>query len=180
MPQLPLSPYAVSKLAAENYCSIYNHVYGLRTTSLRYFNVYGPRQDPNSEYAAVIPKFITNMIQDVPLTIYGDGEQSRDFTFVDDVVQANMKAALSSKSDGFVVNVGTGSRITLNELVNFINKKLGINKEPLHTDPREGDIRHSLADISLATTVLGYQPNYTIDKGLEKTIKFFEYSLEKH
>jgi nucleoside-diphosphate-sugar epimerase len=170
---LPLSPYAVNKLASEYYCKVYNDVYNLPTTSLRYFNVYGPKQDPNSQYSAVIPKFITSILTDKSPEIYGDGLQSRDFTFVADAVQANMKAAISDKSNGEVINIAFGERTTLNDLVSIICDITGKNIAPIHIKPREGDILHSLADISSARKLISYDPDYDLRKGLKETIKFF-------
>jgi nucleoside-diphosphate-sugar epimerase len=169
----PLSPYAVAKLTGEYYCAVYNSVYGLPTTALRYFNVYGPRQDPASQYAAVVPKFITAAAQGKALVIYGDGEQSRDFTFVADAVQANLKAALSSEADGAVVNVAVGERTTINELAAMVIRLVGAEVEPEHLEPRVGDIRHSLADISRARKLMGYEPQYNLERGLRKTVRFF-------
>ena len=170
---MPLSPYAVTKLASEHYCAVYTSVYGLPTTSLRYFNVYGPRQDPTSQYAAVVPNFITAAARGQAPTIYGDGEQSRDFTFVADAVQANLKAAVSPKADGRVVNVATGERVTVNELTEKIIALVGADVEPVHVDERAGDIRHSLADISLARELMGYEPRFTLDEGLAEAVEFF-------
>ena len=170
----PMSPYAVTKIACEQYCSVYNSIYNLPTTSLRYFNIYGPRQDPSSQYASVIPNFITAAYCDKSPTIYGDGEQSRDFTFVADAVQANLKAALSAKADGQVVNVATGHRTTVNELAQEIIKQVGSDVKPLHVAPRVGEIMHSLADISRAQKLMDYEPQYTLEKGLEETVEYFK------
>ncbi|MCD6455484.1 MAG: SDR family oxidoreductase [Methanophagales archaeon] len=168
----PLSPYAVTKLLGEYYCNVFNDIYGLKTVSLRYFNVYGPRQDPYSDYAAVIPKFINRVSENKPPVIYGDGEQTRDFTFVKDVVKANVLAA---KSDaGGVYNIANGNRISINELANMIMKLMGNNLTPMHEDPREGDVKHSLADISRAKKNLGYEPMYNLEEGLRETIKWFD------
>ena len=170
----PISPYAVSKLAGEYYCKVFYKAYELETVCLRYFNVYGPRQDPNSQYAAVIPKFITSMLKDKPPIIYGDGEQSRDFTFVKDVVNANILAMKAPNAAGKVINIAAGKRTTLNELVSVLNDILGKNIEPEYTDPREGDIKHSFADISLAKEIIGYEPEYTLEEGLKQTVKWYE------
>ena len=169
----PLSPYAVTKLASEFYCSVYTSVYGLATTSLRYFNVYGPRQDPASQYAAVVPNFITAAARGEAPVIYGDGEQSRDFTYVADAVQANMKAAVSPAADGQVVNVATGVRVTVNELAERIIALVGAKVKPRYVEERAGDIRHSLADISQARELMGYEPRFTLDQGLEEAVRFF-------
>jgi len=167
----PLSPYAVSKLAAEYYCTVFNGVYGLPTACLRYFNVYGPRQDPNSPYAAVIPIFLRLLENCQPPVIYGDGEQPRDFTFVKDVAEANVRVAESSATGVF--NLGNQRRITLNELTAKIMEITGhTDIKPVYKDPRPGDIKHSLADISRAKT-FGYDPQYDIDEGLKETCAYF-------
>ena len=169
----PLSPYAVSKLTGEYYCKVVTEIYGLKTTSLRYFNVYGPRQDPSSEYAAVIPKFITKALDRESPIIYGDGEQTRDFTFVKDVVSANILAAKSSETGIF--NIGGGKRVSINELAETIIKASGTGTDPglTHVEPRDGDVKHSLADISRAESIIGYKPSYTLDDGLKETIGWF-------
>ena len=168
----PLSPYAVTKLVGEYYCKVFNEVYGLKTVSLRYFNVYGPRQDPFSDYAAVIPKFITMILENKSPIIYGDGEQTRDFTYVLDVVRANMLAMESNVTGVF--NIASGERISINELANKITEIIGMNLNPIHEKPRAGDIKHSLADVSLAREKLEYEPKYSIDEGLEEVIKWFQ------
>ncbi len=169
---MPLSPYAVTKLAGEIYCKVFYEIYGLPTISLRYFNVYGPRQDPASQYAAVIPKFIYQIMNNTSLSIYGDGEQSRDFTFVYDVVQANIKAATSNAA-GEIINIAKGERTTINTLAEIIMEISGKNLEPLHIEPMRGDIRYSLADISKAMKLIGYNPKYSLKSGLEETINYF-------
>jgi len=169
----PLSPYAVTKICCEEYLRLFHELYGLRTTSLRYFNVYGPKQDPNSQYAAVIPRFIKAVMRNEPPTIYGDGKQSRDFTFIKDVLQANLKAAVSEKCDGEVCNIATGKRITVENLAFKIIKAFGKNLKPVYAPPRPGDIKHSLADISKAKKLMGYKPEYNIDRGLKETITYF-------
>lgn len=168
----PLSPYAVSKLTGEYYCQVFNDVYNLSTVSLRYFNVYGPRQDPLSEYAAVIPKFIGRVLNDKPPIVYGDGEQTRDFTFIEDVVNVNILAA-ESKIAG-VFNIAGGKRISLNELAKLVLKIIGKDLDPIYDDPRPGDIKHSLADISKAKKELRYEPIFSLKKGLHETIKWFQ------
>jgi len=173
----PLSPYAVSKLAGEYYCQVFTSMYGLLTVSLRYFNVYGPRQDPSSEYAAVVPKFISRVLNGKPPVIYGDGEQIRDFIFVDDVVHANILAA-ESKATG-IFNIAGGKRISINDLAKSIMKICDKHFDPIHDDPRPGDIKHSLADISRATDTFGYIPKVDIKDGLEKTIKWFQTQNQK-
>jgi UDP-glucose 4-epimerase len=166
----PQSPYAVTKLAGEYYCRAFQQVYGLSTVCLRYFNVYGPRQDPGSQYAAVIPKFIKRVSEDVPPIIFGDGKQTRDFTFIRDAVAANILFAESNASGVF--NVGKGSNISINELARLVINIVGKNLEPIHQEPRPGDIRHSLADIAKAKAC-GYNPKHTIEQGLKETISGF-------
>lgn len=173
----PKSPYAVSKLVGEYYCKVFSEVYGLKTVCLRYFNVYGPKQDPYSEYAAVIPRFITIALNDQPPVIFGDGNQTRDFTFVKDVVKANV-LAMEKNVEG-VFNIACGNRISIKELANKILETIGLKLNPVYDKPRPGDIRHSLADISLAEERLGYVPEYDMKKGLEMTIKWFSESLKR-
>jgi UDP-glucose 4-epimerase len=168
---LPFSPYAVAKLAAEGYCRSFSEVYGLETVSLRYFNVFGPRQDPLSQYAAVIPKFITAFLEGRSPTVFGDGEQSRDFTYVDNVVEANLLAASSPNGVGETFNVACGERISLNQLVSDLREQLEVEIEPERAPPRPGDVRHSLADISRAAEVIGYSPAVGFREGLELTIE---------
>ncbi len=170
----PLSPYAVNKLTAEMYCSVFTRVYGLETIALRYFNIFGPRQDPNSYYSAVIPKFIKALLQDKAPTIFGDGEQSRDFTYIENVINANLLACKApAEAAGNVVNIACGERITLNELAEELNKLLGKTISPKHGDPRPGDIKHSLADVGLANKLIGYTPAVKIPEGLKKTVEWF-------
>jgi len=173
----PLSPYAVSKLAAEHYCSCWAHVYGLQTVSLRYFNVFGPRQDPKGAYAAVIPAFVSRMLKGERPVIYGDGEQSRDFCFVDNVVHANLLAASAPELHGEVVNVACGERTTLNQIAADINALLGTNVQPEYQPPRAGDVRHSLADISVTKQVLGYEPKVMFSDGLRRSIEWYKANL---
>lgn len=169
----PLSPYAVSKLAGEKYCRVFSKIYGLETVALRYFNVFGPRQDPTSQYSAVIPKFITAMNNEKQPFIYGDGLQSRDFTFIDNVVDANLKAALSDCEPGLAMNCACGEQTVLKSVIDLINDKLGKNIKPISLDPRPGDIKHSLADISLIKEKINYKPLVDFKTGLSKTIDFF-------
>lgn len=169
----PLSPYAVSKLAGEKYCSVFSKIYGLETIALRYFNVFGPNQDPTSQYSAVIPKFITSMMNDERPVIYGDGEQSRDFTFVSNVVNANILAAFAKCDTGIAMNCAYSGRITLNELVQSINKILKKNIEPVYEKQRPGDIKHSFADINLAKEKIGFNTTIDFETGLNNTIEFF-------
>jgi UDP-glucose 4-epimerase len=168
----PKSPYAISKLAGEYYCRVFSEVYGLKTACLRYFNVYGPRQNPESQYAAVIPRFITRVLANTPPVIYGDGNQTRDFTFVKDVVKANI-LAMQSPAEG-VFNIACGQRVSLNELAGKIMQIIGIRLDAIYEEPRQGDVRDSLADISSAGDKLGYKPEYDLDSGLKETIKWFK------
>jgi UDP-glucose 4-epimerase len=177
MPACPLSPYAAAKLAGENYCSAFFQCYGLETISLRYFNVFGPYQDPTSQYAAAIPAFVTAILRDERPTIFGDGEQSRDFTYVDNVVQANLLAASAKKTDGCVINIACGYSVTVNQIIDMINKIVGRNIRPVHTAPRPGDVRHSLADISLAKKKIGYKTIVPFEPGLEKAIDWYRDNL---
>ena len=164
----PQSLYAVTKLVGEYYCEIFQEIYHLPTICLRYFNVYGPRQNPNSQYAAVIPTFIARVCKDKPPIIYGDGNQTRDFTFVQDTIQANIIAAESNATGIF--NVGTGSNTTINELAQAIMRVLGRDLQSVYQEPRAGDIKNSLADLSKARTI-GYEPRYDLEGGLRETIR---------
>jgi UDP-glucose 4-epimerase len=166
----PQSPYAEQKLEGESHCSNSNEI---RTTSLRYFNVFGPYQDPKSEYSAVIPKFIDSAIKDKDLIIYGDGKSTRDFVFVEDVIQANLISAISNNSDGEVINIATGQTISIGELAEMIIEITGSKSKILHEKPRKGDILHSAADITKAKKILGYQPQTTLRDGLSITIDYF-------
>jgi len=177
MSPAPLSPYAVGKLVGEYYCSVFYEVYGLETISLRYFNVFGPYQDPTSQYAAAIPAFVTAILKDEPPTIYGDGEQSRDFTYVDNVIEANLIAARAKKTAGEVLNIACGQAITVNEIIDMINDLLGKNIKPIYTDPRPGDVRHSLANIPLAKKLLGFKPKVPFKQGLELAINWYRENL---
>lgn len=168
----PLSPYAVSKLVGEYYCQVFTEVYGLSTVSLRYFNVYGPWQNPLSEYAAVVPKFINRALNDESPIVFGDGTQTRDFTFVGDTVNANILAMKSNL--GGVFNIAGGKRISINELAQLVMKIIGRDLDVVYDDPRLGDIRDSLADISKAKEELGYEPRFDLTKGLEETLQWFQ------
>lgn len=171
----PKSPYAIGKLVGEYYCRVFHDVYGLETVSLRYFNVYGPRQNPKSQYAAVIPKFIKTMMKNKAPTVYDDGKQSRDFTYVDDIVRANILAIKTSKkASGEIFNIANGEKTTVNQLVMSLNRILGKKVKPNYTKPRSGDVKHSLASISKATKILKFRPQYTLEKGLRETIKHFK------
>jgi nucleoside-diphosphate-sugar epimerase len=173
MPFNPLSPYAVHKMVNEYYAKLFYKLYGLETVGLRYFNVFGPRQNPNSKYAAVIPLFIQKIKNNEAVTIHGDGSTTRDFTYVENVVQANIKAATADAKDvaGDVFNIACGEAISLNQLVEKINSKLNKKTKPIHTDKRAGDIDHSLADITKAKSKLGFLPEFDFDTGLRKTIE---------
>ncbi len=170
MPINPMSPYAITKATGEMYCGVFQDLYGLPTVSLRYFNVFGPRQDPNSQYAAVIPKFITAILNDESPVIYGDGEQSRDFTFVKNVVDANILSCESKKTGIF--NIACGRRITINQLADYINEILGKEIKSIHAEPRPGDIKHSLADISKAKE-FGYNPIDDFKNELKTVAEWF-------
>lgn len=172
MNPMPLSPYAVAKLAAEYYCTVFSGVYGLPTACLRYFNVFGPRQDPLGDYAAVIPKFISRLLHGESPVVYGDGLQTRDFTFVKDVVQANIKAAESTAMGVF--NIACGSRIRLTELADMLIRLSGASVQVKYEDDRPGDIKHSLADISKAQKSMGYKPEYSLKDGLKETFVWFQ------
>ncbi len=170
----PVSPYAVSKMAGELYCSIFNNLYGLETVSLRYFNVFGVRQDPESQYAAVIPAFISRALANEPPLVHGDGLQSRDFTYVENITIANIKAAKSKGVAGKVFNIACGKRYTLLEILDKIGLFLGKKITPKFLPPRGGDVRHTLADITLSKKFLGFEPAIDFDEGLKKTIRWFE------
>lgn len=169
----PLSPYALSKLTGEFYSMLFCKLYGLSTVSLRYFNVFGPGQDPTSQYAAVIPKFIVSLIAGKAPIIYGDGEQSRDFTYIEDCVEANLLSCKAEDVSGRFFNIACGRRTTLNELLMKIRNIGSIPGEPEYAEARAGDVKHSLADITRAQEALKYSPKYTMDEGLEKTVEWF-------
>jgi UDP-glucose 4-epimerase len=173
LPPQPLSPYAVHKLAAETYCSVWHTIYGLETVALRYFNVFGPSQDPRSDYAAVIPRFITAALAGTSPTIYGDGEQSRDFIYAGDVVEANLRAAIAPTAAGKAMNVGTGTSVTLNQLIGELELILERRIEPVYVEPRAGDVRESRADISLLRATLGWAPVTSLHDGLRHTVRAF-------
>ncbi|WP_164102801.1 SDR family oxidoreductase [Candidatus Laterigemmans baculatus] len=172
-PPAPLSPYAAAKLSAEQYCGAFYRGFGLETAVLRYFNVFGPRQDPQSEYSAVIPRFVSMILSGQRPVIYGDGGQSRDFVYVADVVQANLLAATVPAAAGGTFNVARGGSTTLLELLNDLREILGESIEPIHEPAREGDVRDSLADISQARTVLGYDPQVTVEAGLRQSVDYY-------
>src|SRR6266850_4717836 len=167
----PLSPYAVAKLVGEYYCQAFTRVYGLETVALRYFNVFGPRQDPSSQYSGVISRFIDSLIGGRQPVIFGDGEQSRDFTYIENVVQANLRAAETQKGVGQVINIGNGERTTLNELLRELKELTGKpDAVAEYREPRAGDVKHSLADITRARDLLGFQPQVDLQTGLRHTI----------
>ena len=172
----PISPYAVAKLAGEQYMRAFSRVYGLETVTLRYFNVFGPFQDPSSQYSGVLAIFCRKMLAGEQPTIYGDGEQSRDFTYIDNVVEANLLAAAApaEKVSGRVMNAATGSRTTLNRVFELLCDMTGYRGEPAFAEPRAGDIRDSLADISLARELLGYRPQVDFQKGLQRTVEWYK------
>ena len=173
----PLSPYAVAKLVGEYYCKVFTRVYGLETVALRYFNVFGPRQDPGSQYSGVVSRFVSALFGGEKPVIYGDGEQSRDFTYIDNVVAANLNAGTSTGANGKVINVANGQRVTLNELLEVLKDLTGkqdVTAEYL--DPRVGDVKHSLADISLARELLNYESKVDLREGLRRTIDWWKTS----
>ena len=174
MPTCPLSPYAVGKLVGEYYGSVFAQVFGLDTIALRYFNVFGPYQDPASTYAAAIPAFVTKILNGQPPTVYGDGEQSRDFTFIDNVVEANLKAArCPHKTGGAVVNIACGEALTVNQIIAMINEILGKDIKPKYEPPRAGDVKHSLADITAARNLIGYEPVVSFRDGLTQAVAWY-------
>jgi UDP-glucose 4-epimerase len=174
MPTRPLSPYAVGKLMGEHYLRIFAALYGMETLTLRYFNVFGPRQNASSPYSGVISLFITNLLQGRGVSIYGDGNQSRDFTYVANVVDGNLRALTAKGLSGQSVNVATGNRVTLNSLVKKVARRVGVEAKITYKKPRRGDIRHSLADVSAAHELLGYQPVVGFEKGLDETVAWYE------
>ena len=177
MPPMPLSPYAVGKLAGEYYCSVFYKVFGLETISLRYFNVFGPHQDPTSQYAAAIPAFVTAILKDKPPTVFGDGQQTRDFTYVDNVVEANLLAARAKQTKGEVLNIACGKAVTVNETIEVINELLGKNIKPIYDPPRPGDVKHSLADITAAQNLIGFKPKVPFKQGLQLAIHWYRDNL---
>ncbi len=168
----PISPYAVAKLAAERFCTSFSRVYSMEVVSLRYFNVFGPRQDPLSQYAAVVPRFIRAVAAGQPVTVYGDGEQSRDFTYVDNVVAANLLAAGAASVHGEIVNVATGSSVTVNELADTIGRLLDLSVEKAYEPERKADVRASWADLASARRLLGYETQVDLEEGLRRTMDF--------
>ncbi|MFA5792093.1 MAG: SDR family oxidoreductase [Candidatus Paceibacterota bacterium] len=171
----PLSPYAVSKLAGENYCKVFSNTYGIQTVCLRYFNVFGPRQDPNSQYSAVIPKFINILMNNKQPTIFGDGLQSRDFTFVKNIVKANLLAIENASEKNLIMNCACNRQVSLNDLVKELNQILNKNIEHVYEKERIGDVKHSFADISLAREKISYEPEVYFSEGLRRTINEFHF-----
>jgi UDP-glucose 4-epimerase len=176
----PVSPYAAAKAAGELYCQAFTATYGLETVTVRYFNVFGPRQDPHSEYSAVIPKFVTRMLSGERPIVFGDGRQSRDFTFVANVVEGNLLAAEAPDAAGLTINVACGEQLNLLDLIAVINRVLGTNLAPIMEPPRAGDVRDSLADISLARRVLGYEPLVDFEAGLRRSIEYYRTLVKKN
>jgi UDP-glucose 4-epimerase len=175
MPANPLSPYALQKFVGERYSQMYHELFGMETVSLRYFNVFGPHQDPHSEYSAVVPRFINKLLNHDRITIFGDGEQSRDFTYIENVVEANLLALSAKGAAGAVCNIACGMRVTLNQLIKHLEQILGFKAEVEYLPARPGDVRDSLADINLAKSTLGYSPHVLIEEGLTKTIDWFRH-----
>jgi nucleoside-diphosphate-sugar epimerase len=174
----PLSPYAVTKLTGEYYCKVFSGLYSFPTVALRYFNIFGPRQDPQSQYAAVVPQFVTRLLNDQSPVVYGDGEQSRDFTFVDNCVQANILAATNDQLVGEQYNVACGGQFTLNQLIDKLRKIIGVSTKAEYTPAREGDIKHSFAAVDKLAAA-GYAPQVSFDDGLKLTVDFYR-QQQKH
>jgi nucleoside-diphosphate-sugar epimerase len=174
MPPNPLSPYALQKYIGEQYCKLFYQLYGLETISLRYFNIFGPKQDPNSIYSAVIPRFIDALLHRRSPIIFGDGEQSRDFTYIENVVQANLLAISAKHLHGEIINIACGKRISLNQLLNILKEIVGSKLSPVYEETRKGDVKHSLADIRKGKEILNYEPKVGVEVGLKKTVEFFQ------
>jgi len=177
MPTAPLSPYALQKLVAEQYCQMFTSLYGFETVTIRYFNVFGPRQDPSSPYSGVISLFISALCGDRRPTIYGDGEQTRDFTYVANVVDGVLRACHAPGASGEIINVATGGRISLKQLFEVVKRKVGSQLEPIYSEPRAGDVRDSQADIGKAERLLGYTPSVSFDDGLGRTVAWYRESM---
>jgi UDP-glucose 4-epimerase len=173
MPTAPVSPYALQKLIGEQYMRMFTDLYGLETVTIRYFNVFGPRQDPSSPYSGVIALFATALLAGKPPTIVGDGEQTRDFTYVSNIVDGVLRAATAPDVSGEVINVATGRQISINELARTLAAVVGTKLEPVYAEARLGDVRHSLADITKARTRLGYEPSVDLEEGLRRTIAWY-------
>jgi nucleoside-diphosphate-sugar epimerase len=170
MPAHPMSPYAVHKITGELLCEMFTRIYGLETVALRYFNVFGPRQDPASEYAAVIPRFLTALIQKRRPIVFGDGEQTRDFTYIANAMQANLLAATAPAAVGYAINIGCGEQVSLNTVLHAAGELLDVTPDPEYREPRPDDVRDSLADIGLAQRLLGYKPTIRFHEGLARTL----------
>ena len=170
----PKSPYAVAKLAAEYYCRVFGELHGMTTVSLRYFNVFGPRQDPNSQYSAVIPLFVKSLLEGHPPTIHGDGEQSRDFTYVANVVNANLQACEANLAGPRVYNIACGGRYTLNQLYAALRARVGSQLEPVYGPPRPGDVKHSMASIDRIRREMGYEVEVSFEEGIERTVQWYQ------
>jgi len=179
MTPTPLSPYAIQKLAGEHYCTVFAKCFGLQTISIRYFNVFGPRQDPASQYAAAIPAFVTKILNGESPIIYGDGEQTRDFTYIENVIHANLLAANAPRTNGEVCNIACGEHVTVNQVIEQINKLLGTNVKPTYVEPRAGDIKHSWADIELAGKLLGFKPVVGFNDGLRRAIDWYKANAKR-
>jgi nucleoside-diphosphate-sugar epimerase len=177
MPTAPLSPYALQKLVAEQYCQMFTTLYKFETVTIRYFNVFGPRQDPSSPYSGVISLFISALCDGRRPTIYGDGEQTRDFTYVANVVDGVLRACQAPAASGEVINVATAGRISLNQLFAIVKREVGSSLEPVYSDPRAGDVRDSQADINKAQRLLGYAPIVSFEEGLGRTVKWYRESM---
>ncbi len=179
LPLAPISPYGASKAIGEIYCRTFYETYGLETVCLRYYNVFGPRQDPTSQYAAAIPLFVSSLLRDQSPTIFDDGEQSRGFTYIENVMQANWKAANAAKTHGEAMNISTANAVTVNTVVQAIQKLMGKEHiRPTYTAPRAGDIKHSLADISRARKTIGYEPLVSFEEGIQKAIRWYMENLK--
>jgi UDP-glucose 4-epimerase len=178
LPTNTLSPYAVQKLSGELLCEVFTRMYGLETVALRYFNVFGPRQDPASEYAAVIPRFLTMLLEGKQPVVFGDGEQTRDFVYIANVVQANLKAAVAPAAVGRAMNIGCGEQVSLNDVLRLAGELLGVNVTAEYRPARPGDVRDSVADISLARELLGYQPEISFQQGLAYTLDAIRASFQ--
>jgi len=178
MKENPISPYAISKLTAEQFCKVFRSVYGLDTVVLRYFNIFGPKQDPSSPYSGVISLFATKLLNNEQPIIHGDGEQSRDFTYIENAVNANLLAAESDAAGGESINTACGARVTLNELFRIMRDIVGAHDiEPIYSEPRIGDVRHSLADISKAKELLGYEVAVDLKEGLKRTMDWYRQNM---
>jgi len=178
MPTAPLSPYALQKLVAEQYCQMFTSLYGLETVTIRYFNVFGPRQDPSSPYSGVISLFIKALFENQRPKIYGDGEHTRDFTYVANVVDGVLRACHAKDASGEVINVATNGRVSLNQLFTTLRSLVGANVEPIYEKPRAGDVRDSQADINKAARLLGYKPLVTFEQGLKNTVEWYRTTVE--